>query len=101
MLDSLETVFRLAQNMTYNGVHPVVEIVKKTYHTGVKLTHKAMEELEKNDLNDCPVWKSGLFLSAPSPLDFWDHYFSGTPLLSWAWVVVKSSFFRPGLSKRR
>jgi hypothetical protein len=47
LLDSLETVFRFAQNMTYNGVHPVVEIVKKTYHTGVKLTKKAMEELEK------------------------------------------------------
>lgn len=47
LLDSLETVFRFAKNMTYNGVHPVVEIVKKTYHTGVKLTKKAMEELEK------------------------------------------------------
>jgi hypothetical protein len=47
LLDSLETVFHFAQNMTYNGVHPVVEIVKKTYHTGVKLTQKAMEVLEK------------------------------------------------------
>ena len=33
--------------MTYNGVHPVVKIVKKTYCTGVKLTKNAMEELEK------------------------------------------------------
>ena len=47
LLDSIKTVFRLAQNMTYNGLHPVVEIVEKTYHTGVKLTQKAMEELEK------------------------------------------------------
>jgi len=47
LLDSLETVFHFAQNMTYNGVHPVVEIVKKTYHTGVKLTKKAMDALEK------------------------------------------------------
>jgi hypothetical protein len=47
LLDSVETVFHFAQNMTYNGVHPIVEIVKKTYHTGVKLTQKAMEELEK------------------------------------------------------
>jgi len=47
LLDSLETVFHFAQNMTYNGVHPVVKIVKKTYCTGVKLTKKAMEELEK------------------------------------------------------
>ena len=47
LLDSLETVFHFAQNMTYNGVHPVVEIVEKTYHTGVKLTKKAMDALEK------------------------------------------------------
>jgi hypothetical protein len=47
LLDSLETVFHFAQNMTYNGVHPVVQIVEKTYHTGVKLTKKAMDELEK------------------------------------------------------
>jgi hypothetical protein len=47
LLDTLETVFHFAQNMTYNGVHPVVEIVQKTYHTGVKLTQKAMAELEK------------------------------------------------------
>lgn len=47
LLDSLETVFQFAQNMTYNGVHPVVNIVEKTYCTGVKLTKKAMTELEK------------------------------------------------------
>ncbi len=47
LLDSLETVFHFAKNMTYNGIHPVVEIVEKTYHTGVKLTKKAMDNLEK------------------------------------------------------
>ena len=47
LLDSVETVFHFAQNMTYNGVHPIVEIVKKTYHTGVKLTQKAMNKLEE------------------------------------------------------
>ena len=47
LLDSLETVFHFAQNMTYNGVHPVVKIVEKTYRTGVKLTKKAMDALEK------------------------------------------------------
>ena len=47
LLDTLETVFHFAQNMTYNGVHPVVEIVEITYHTGVKLTKQAMDELEK------------------------------------------------------
>ena len=47
LLDTLETVVRFAQNMTYNGIHPLVEIVETTYHTGVKLTQKAMAALEK------------------------------------------------------
>jgi len=47
LLDTLETVCHFAHNMTYNGVHPVVEIVQTTYHTGVKLTRQAMDELEQ------------------------------------------------------
>ena len=47
LLDTLDTVFHFAQNMTYNGLHPLVEIVKKPYHTGVKLTQSAMALLEK------------------------------------------------------
>jgi len=47
LLDTLATVIYLAQNMTYRGVHPLVEIVEKTYQTGVKLTQAAMDELEK------------------------------------------------------
>ena len=47
LLDTLQTVFHFAQNMTYNGVHPVVEFVEIAYHTGVKLTKQAMDELEK------------------------------------------------------
>ena len=47
LLDTLDTVFHFAHNMTYNGVHPVVEIVQTTYHTGVKLTKQAMDELEQ------------------------------------------------------
>lgn len=47
LLDTLHTVFHFAQNMTYNGVHPAVEIINKTYQTGVKLTQKAMDKLEE------------------------------------------------------
>ena len=47
LLDTLDTVFHFAHNMTYNGVHPVVEIVQTTYHTGLKLTRQAMDELEQ------------------------------------------------------
>ncbi|MCJ7823379.1 MAG: transposase [Anaerolineales bacterium] len=47
LLDSLTTIMQFAQSMTYNHVHPVVKQVAKTYATGVKLTHKAMEALEQ------------------------------------------------------
>jgi len=66
LLDSLETVFRFAQNMTYNGVHPVVEIVKKTYHTGIKLTKKAMDVLE-NRFERLPGLEKWFVLIRPLP----------------------------------
>lgn len=46
LLDSLDTVHRFAETMTYNHVHPVVMQRTQTYPTGVKLTSKAMTELE-------------------------------------------------------
>jgi hypothetical protein len=33
--------------MTYNGVRPVVDVVTTTYHTGIKLSQKAMAKLEE------------------------------------------------------
>jgi hypothetical protein len=32
--------------MTYKGIHPVVQLVKDVYETGVKLTKKAMQVYE-------------------------------------------------------
>src|SRR5262245_45577262 len=36
LLDTVEAVLQFAQTMTWNGVHPIVELVTTTYHTGVK-----------------------------------------------------------------
>ena len=47
LLDTVETALNFAQTMTWNGRHPVVKLVEKTYQTGVRLTPKEMEELEK------------------------------------------------------
>lgn len=47
LLDTIATVLKFAQTMTWNGVHPAVELVKKTYKKGVKLTRKEMDQLEK------------------------------------------------------
>ena len=66
LLDCLETVFRFAQNMTYNGVHPVVDIVKKTYHTAVKLSKNAMDVLE-NRFERLPSLEKWFVLIRPLP----------------------------------
>ncbi len=48
LLETIDTVLKFAQTMKWKGVHPVVvELVKKTYKTGVKLTRKEMDALEK------------------------------------------------------
>lgn len=67
LLDSLHTVFHFAQNMTYNGVHPIVEIATKTYHTGMKLTKKAMDQLEKRFQRLTGLGKWFVFIS-PLPI---------------------------------
>lgn len=47
ILDEIETALNFAQNMTWKGQHPVVKLVTKTYENGVKLTKKAMDEIEQ------------------------------------------------------
>lgn len=47
LLDTVETALNFAQTMTWKGHHPVVKLVDETYPTGVRLTPKEMEKLEK------------------------------------------------------
>ena len=47
LLDSRQTVLRLASTMTYHGLSPVVKFIDKTYQTGVHLSQQAMKILEK------------------------------------------------------
>lgn len=46
ILDEIDTVLQFARSMTWNGHHPVVNLVTQTYQTGVKLTKRAMAEVE-------------------------------------------------------
>ena len=46
ILDTVDTVVRFTQTMTWKGKSPVVELVTKTYQIGVKLTKQAMQSLE-------------------------------------------------------
>jgi transposase len=46
LLDSCQTVLQFAQPMTFRGRLPIVQWLKKVYHTGVRLTQKQMAQLE-------------------------------------------------------
>jgi hypothetical protein len=46
LLDSLDTVMRFAETMTWKGQHPVVELVTATYQRGVTLPQAAMAAVE-------------------------------------------------------
>lgn len=46
LLDEIDTALEFAKTMTWNGNHPTVDLVTKTYETGAKLTATAMRSLE-------------------------------------------------------
>jgi transposase len=46
LLESIPTALRFAQTMTWHGKHPLVQLIEKSYHKGVKLTAAEMKELE-------------------------------------------------------
>ncbi len=58
LLDSVETVLRFAETLTFKGKQPVVKLIEKVYQTGVKLTQQAMAELEQQikRLPNLPKW---------------------------------------------
>ena len=56
LLDSVDTVLRFASNFSFKGKNPVVTLVEKTYHNGVKLTDLAMAEVE-NQIQRLPNLK--------------------------------------------
>ena len=66
LLDSIDTVLQYARTMTWNGRHPVVDLVTTTYQTGVTLTKDAMETVEAQlqRLPDLGKW----FVDIISPL---------------------------------
>jgi len=48
VLDTLDAVLGFARSMTWNGHHPVVELVTRLYATGVTLTKEAMQQVERH-----------------------------------------------------
>ena len=46
LLHSVDTVLEWARTMTWKGLHPVVELLDKTYENGVRLAKKAFQKFE-------------------------------------------------------
>lgn len=46
LLDSVKTVIKFAENMTWKGKHPRVALLSQVYESGVKLTQKTMRDIE-------------------------------------------------------
>lgn len=44
MMDSVERTMKFAGSMTYNGRSPIVNLTKKMYKTGVRVSEKAMKK---------------------------------------------------------
>jgi len=46
LLDTVDAVLKFTASMTWNGIHPVVDLVTTTYETGVRLSQAAMDVIE-------------------------------------------------------
>lgn len=58
LLDTIDAVLNFARTLVWRGRHPVVQMLTKTYHTGVRLTQQAMQQLEQRleRLSSLPKW---------------------------------------------
>jgi hypothetical protein len=46
ILDEVETVLNFARSMSWNGKHPMVELITQIYPKGIRLSARAMREIE-------------------------------------------------------
>lgn len=67
LLDTVETVLKFAQNLSFKGKNPVVKLVDKMYCKGVKLTKLAMNEIESciSRLPNLKKWFVEIFPQSP------------------------------------
>ncbi len=58
LLDTIDAALNFARTLVWRGCHPVVQMLTKPYHTGVRLTQQAMQHLEQRleRLPTLPKW---------------------------------------------
>ena len=67
VLDTVEAVIKFTASMTWNGLHPVVELIPTVYPTGVSLTKEQMNFVE-TQIARLPGLEKWFIDIAPSPL---------------------------------
>ena len=65
-LIDVETMLEWAKSMTWQGLHPVVELRRQLYQKGVKLSKKAMEAVEARLERDPKLPKYDILINAAS-----------------------------------
>ena len=58
LLDTVNTALEFARTLVWRDLHPLVHLLTKTYHTGVRLTQQVMQQLEQRleRLPTLPKW---------------------------------------------
>lgn len=58
LLDTIDAALNFARTLVWRGNHPLVQMLTKTYHTGVRLSQQAMQHLEQRlqRLPTLPKW---------------------------------------------
>ena len=67
LLNSVTTVVEWARTMTWNRVRPVVSLLKKTYHTGVRIAKAAFKAIESRLQRDKNLPKYEVLIQ-PQPI---------------------------------
>lgn len=71
LFESVQTVVQFAQTMTCKGKHPVVSLLRNTYQTGVRLSKRAMVQVEMHlqRLQGLERWFVTISSTTPPSLD--------------------------------
>jgi transposase len=72
ILDTVAAVLNYTASMTWNGIHPVVNLVTTLYQTGVRLSQAAMAAIEAQIVRrpELPKWSIDITAGCPGMINY-------------------------------
>ena len=72
ILDTVAAVLNYTASMTWNGIHPVVDVVTTIYQTGVRLSQAAMAAIEAQIVRrpELPKWSIDITARCPGMINY-------------------------------